>query len=66
MSLVAVMVLTVIFFRSRPSKSHPDQRSTIFVIGLDGASWNLMNPLLAEDKLPNIKRLMARGAYGPL
>jgi len=67
MSLVAVVILTVIFLRSRPLKSSSfPKQSKVFVIGIDGASWNLMEPLLADGKLPNIKRLMDRGAYGPL
>jgi predicted AlkP superfamily phosphohydrolase/phosphomutase len=36
------------------------------VIGLDGADPNLVWPWAKEGKLPNIARLMAQGAYGPL
>lgn len=31
------------------------------VIGLDGASFNLIDPLVREGKLPNLARLMAQG-----
>ncbi len=36
------------------------------VILLDGASWNVLVPLLEEGRLPNIRELMKKGAYGPL
>ncbi len=28
------------------------------VIGLDAATWDVMNPLLSEGDLPNIQRLI--------
>ncbi len=40
-------------------------RKTI-VIGIDGACWEYIKPLLEEDKLPNIKRMMDSGSYGIL
>jgi len=38
----------------------------IIVIELDGGSWNIINPLIEEAKLPNIKRLIENGASGQL
>ncbi len=38
----------------------------VFVLGLDGATWDLLRPLLAEGKLPHLARLMASGASGTL
>ncbi|MBN1223232.1 MAG: alkaline phosphatase family protein [Candidatus Aminicenantes bacterium] len=34
------------------------------IIGLDGAGWNLINPLLEKGRLPNIRRLMESGGHG--
>jgi len=36
------------------------------IIGLDGATWDVMDPLIHQGKLPNISRLMGEGAYGTL
>ncbi|MDO8489630.1 MAG: alkaline phosphatase family protein, partial [Candidatus Omnitrophota bacterium] len=36
-------------------------RTKILFIGLDGASWNVLDALLKEDKLPNIKYLASHG-----
>jgi predicted AlkP superfamily phosphohydrolase/phosphomutase len=36
------------------------------VIGIDAASWDRIDPLLAEGDLPNIGSLVDRGASGPL
>lgn len=38
----------------------------VYLIGLDGASWNLMEQPLREGKLPNFKKLIEGGTYGPL
>jgi len=36
------------------------------VIGLDGCSWNVLEPLLATGELPHLSRLCAEGAQGVL
>jgi hypothetical protein len=38
----------------------------IFLLGLDGATWKVLRPLLAADMLPNIERLLSQGSYGEL
>lgn len=38
----------------------------VMVIGLDGATFDLMRPWLAEGKLPTIARLMREGAAGEM
>jgi predicted AlkP superfamily phosphohydrolase/phosphomutase len=35
-------------------------------IGLDGCSWNVLDPLLETGELPNLARLRAEGAHGVL
>lgn len=36
----------------------------IAIIGIDGASWNLLEPLIAKGKLPNLSALIERGSNG--
>lgn len=36
----------------------------VALIGLDGADWEIIDPLLARGELPNLARLKARGAWG--
>ena len=36
----------------------------VFVLGLDGATWDLLRPLAAQGHLPNLSRLMGRGPPG--
>lgn len=38
----------------------------VLVIGLDGATWDLIKPWASEGKLPNLKRLMSEGTYGTM
>ena len=38
----------------------------LLVIGLDGATFDLMQPWAAAGELPNLQRLMNEGSWGPL
>ncbi len=38
----------------------------VFVIGLDGATFDLLNPWIGEGKLPNLRRMMEESAHGLL
>ncbi len=42
-----------------------DERK-ILIISLDGGSWNVLRPLLAQGRLPHLRKLMNRGASGAL
>ncbi len=37
----------------------------IIVIGLDGGSWTLLQPWINEGILPNFRKLMEKGVWGP-
>lgn len=41
-------------------------KSKMVIIGLDGGTFTIIDPLIAEGKLPNIARLIDKGARGPL
>jgi predicted AlkP superfamily phosphohydrolase/phosphomutase len=38
----------------------------VFVLGLDGATWDLLGPLVEAGELPNLARLKGEGASGTL
>jgi predicted AlkP superfamily phosphohydrolase/phosphomutase len=38
----------------------------VFVLGLDGATWDVLKPLLRDGSLPNLMRLRERGSWGSL
>ena len=38
----------------------------VLVIGLDGATWDVLNPLMREGKLPHLKKLLDKSAKGVL
>jgi len=38
----------------------------VLMIGLDAMSWNVIEPLISDGKLPTIKRLMENGVWGNL
>ncbi|MBI1325770.1 phosphodiesterase [bacterium] len=38
----------------------------VFIIGLDGATWNVLNPMIERGVMPNLARLKARAAHGDM
>src|SRR5258708_28838594 len=40
--------------------------SHVFVIGLDGATFDLIHPFIAQGFLPNLQSLISKGSYGEL
>jgi len=38
----------------------------LLVVGLDGATFDIIKPLAAQNRLPNLARLMEQGAWGVL
>lgn len=50
--------------------SHPsspgDLSQKVYLIGLDGADWNIIDPLIKQGKLPTIEKLIKNGCRGVL
>lgn len=43
-----------------------DKKNKVFVVGLDGATFDIINPMIRKGQLPNIARIMNEGSYGSL
>ena len=60
------VILVIIFFAFSiclcSCQGRKKNKTKVLLIGLDGASWNVIEPLIKEGRLPNIKRLMDRGS----
>ena len=62
-----IIVPFTIFMGSPPGScvgSNAGRR--ILVLGLDGASWRIIEPMARHGRLPNLARLMAEGSSGVL
>jgi hypothetical protein len=44
----------------------PPARGPVVFVGIDGASWEFINPLIESDVLPNLARLKKEGAFATL
>jgi predicted AlkP superfamily phosphohydrolase/phosphomutase len=42
------------------------EKAPIYIIGLDGASWNLIDPIMKTGKLPNLRKLKESGTWAAL
>ncbi len=61
----AVAVLVALFLlRCGPEPTTPTPR--LVLIGVDGGSWNLVDPMLAAGRLPNLGALRDRGVTAEL
>jgi predicted AlkP superfamily phosphohydrolase/phosphomutase len=40
-----------------------DKMSKVLLLGVDGATWNIIEPLVNDGKLPTFKKLMEEGVY---
>lgn len=49
-----------------PSFEFAARRRRVVFVGIDGGSWNVIEPLLAQGRLPNLATMMQRGCHGPL
>jgi predicted AlkP superfamily phosphohydrolase/phosphomutase len=38
----------------------------VLIVGLDGATWNVLDPWIRDDTLPNLARLRRNGSWGEL
>ena len=66
-AILALAVAAFAWWKLQPAaKVEPPKRQKVFLIGLDGASWNLMEQPLKEGKLPNFQRLIESGTSGNL
>jgi len=41
-------------------------RNKVFVLGLDGGSWNLLRPLMDEGFMPNLQEICEKGVWAAL
>ena len=48
------------------SKNNKKPTMKVMVIGLDGATFNVLNPLIRQGKLPNLQHLIQNGTSGHL
>jgi predicted AlkP superfamily phosphohydrolase/phosphomutase len=55
--------LGYVLLPSRPSSSG-DLSQKVYFIGLDGADWNIIDPLIKQGKLPTFKKLVENGCRG--
>jgi len=57
---VALLLVVVVIFRAS------GDRPRVYVIGLDGATWDIIDPLIEQGRLPVFKALKEDGAWARL
>ena len=65
-SLILIISVWMIMPSNVSSKSSDPERNKVLIIGLDGADWKVMDPLLEGGELPNLKSLIKEGRRSDL
>ncbi len=65
---IATIVLAALWvgLGCQGTKVAPEPPGPILVLGIDGAEWNVMEPMLERGELPHFAELIERGASGRL
>ncbi|MFH0832886.1 MAG: alkaline phosphatase family protein [Candidatus Aenigmatarchaeota archaeon] len=59
-TVIAIILISAIIYTNQ----YKDENVILVVI--DGATWNIITPMLEKGELPNFARLMSEGSYGNL
>ena len=43
-----------------------EPKARVVIVGIDGADWKIIEPLIDQHRLPAFERLQNEGASGPL
>ncbi len=60
------VVVAVLLLAAGGCERAPERPATLAVIGLDGGTWDLLDPWIREGKLPNLAAIAERGCRAPL
>ncbi len=63
--LTILLVFTAAGCTSKPTEK-VEPLGKVFIVGLDGADWSIIDRLEAQGRLPNLARLRREGAWGVL
>jgi len=64
-----VLILLIVLASLSPSLMKgmgSSGKDKVLMLGFDGASWNVLGPLVENGEMPNLKALMDSGAHGNL
>lgn len=61
--LIALLPISAFWINNKPL---PPSAPRLLVLGLDGATWDLIDPMMQAGELPAFQRLCANGARGEL
>jgi hypothetical protein len=64
-ALAAVLLLSLAGCRQTPAIPPPVPKPKVLLLGLDGATWKVMGPMIERGELPAFKRLLEQGAAMP-
>lgn len=65
-SVIAICILLVVLAGCSSGDQVPEEKYRVLLIGIDGGSWDFINPMMDRGLLPNFKKFINDGASGRL
>ncbi len=62
----SLLVIFLVGAQAFAATVEPAPQAKVLVIGLDAATWSIIDPLVESGRMPNMGALKARGAWGEL
>ncbi len=64
--ILSLSALALSFLPISQGCSHEARPPKLLLVGIDGADWNIIRPLLARNEMPNLLGIVKNGVHGPL
>ncbi len=65
-AVTIILIAKGLFYKTPIYRKARINKNKIVLIGLDGAAWKVMQPLINQGRLPNIAKIVNNGSKGPL
>ncbi|MGD9014528.1 MAG: alkaline phosphatase family protein [Candidatus Omnitrophota bacterium] len=64
--IVVFFIMSIVFFGLNSFAASLPNKVKVILIGLDGATWDVILPLVNQGKTPNFEKLIKEGIWGKL
>jgi hypothetical protein len=66
LATASLLLPTVLLLTSCSEEAPAPERNPVLFLGVDGATWDVIDPMIERGELPNFAALKKRGAWGDL
>ena len=64
--LIFALLLSIVGAAGQQASTNQSKRPRVIILGVNGAEWDILRPLLIRGELPNLAKVISNGVYGKL